>query len=77
MAITASDRVGIAGMEGERSVSGRAEMGIVEIPPMMGESRVVMVAAEAKGGACGMQYANCRWKLMGIVDCVFGGYDGA
>ena len=75
--LTAAGSSGISGMAWERSVSGRAEMGIVKIPPMVGESRVVMVAAEAKGGACGMQYANCRWKLMGIVDCVFGGYDGA
>ena len=75
--LTAAGRAGIAGMAGERYVSGRAAMGIVKIPSMVGKVWVAMVAAEAKGGACGMQYSNCHWQLMGIIECVFGGYDGA
>ena len=75
--LTSVDRAGIAGMAGERSVSGRAVMGIVVIPPMVVEAWFAMVVSEAKGGACGMQYANCHWQLMGMIECVFGGYDGA
>ena len=75
--LTSADRSGVSGMAGERSVSGRAAMGIVAIPPMAGEAWVAVVASEAKGGACGMQYANYHWQLMGMIECVFGGYYGA
>ena len=75
--LTPTGRAGIEGMTGEPSISRRAAMDIVAIPSMVGKSWVAMVAAEAKGGACGMQYSNCHWQLMGMVECVFGGYDGA
>ena len=69
--LTTAGRSGIARMAGERSVSGRAVMGIVVIPPMVAEAWFAMVVSEAKGGACGMQYANCHWQLMGMIEWVW------
>ena len=74
--LTASGRAGIEGMAGELSLSDRAAMEIFAIPSMVGKSSVAMFAAEAKGGACGMQYENYHWQLMGMIECVFGRYDG-
>ena len=68
--LTAAGRSGISGMAWEISVSGRAVMGIVAIPPMVGEAWVAMVVAEAKGGVCSMQYANFHWLLMGMIEWV-------
>ena len=58
--LTSEDRTGIAGMVGEQSVYDRAAMGIIAITPMVGKAWVDMVAAEDKGGVCGMEYANCH-----------------
>ena len=74
--LTAAGREGILWMAGERYVSGRSAMVIVAIPPMVVEAWITMVAAEAAGGACGIQYVNCHFQLMGMIECVFGGYDG-
>ena len=70
LVLTEAGRSGIPGMAGEQSVSGRAVMGIVAIPPMVGEAWVSMVVDEAKGGLCGMQYANFLWQLMGMIEWV-------
>ena len=45
-------------------------MVIVAIPPMVVEAWIAMVAADAKGGVYGMQYAKFHWQLMGMIKWV-------
>ena len=54
----------------EQSVSVRAAMGIVAIPPMVGKPWVAMVASQSKGSVRGMQYENFHCQLVGMIELV-------